>query len=121
MDHLNDCPLYQLTDSNPSGPQPRLSGGDQLNKNMVTLPVKKLKNKKLAQKVRKLKDFCSNVLSYIETLSFKVGVKVHKDEKEIQTLVERIITNGDSVKITSVKLIYIHLRENCLYPHCKSY
>ena len=41
----------------------------------MSVPVKKLKNKKLAQKVRRLKEFCTNICSFIHTIIFKVKLK----------------------------------------------
>jgi len=43
---------------------------------VVSVPVKKLKNKKLVQKARRLKEFCFNVQSFIETIIFKVDLRL---------------------------------------------
>lgn len=46
-----------------------------MERSRVSVPVKKIKNKKLCQKVKRLKDFCMNVSSYIETVNFKLQVR----------------------------------------------
>jgi hypothetical protein len=45
-----------------------------VNKNSVQVPVKKLKNKKIAMKIKRVREFAQNVSSYIETLKFKVSL-----------------------------------------------
>jgi hypothetical protein len=104
MDQLDAHPAYQLEAPVPS---------HMINKTSVTVPVKKLKNKKLAQKVRRLRDFCSNVHSYLETLLFKVKLK-GDGSGSAEDMVTRLIAQdagGKKVKITSLKVIYIHLRD----------
>jgi hypothetical protein len=41
----------------------------------LSVPVKKLKNKKVGQMVRRLKEFCNNVCSFVETIIFKMNLK----------------------------------------------
>ena len=41
------------------------------------MPVKKLKNKKIAMKVKRVKEFAQNVASYVETLKFKVSLTIN--------------------------------------------
>ena len=84
----------------------------------LSVPVKKLKNKKLAQKVRRLKDFCNNVCSFIETIIFKVNVKASTSQVDLEGLVARLFSQDD-LKITPLKVVYIHLRDNRLYPKRK--
>jgi hypothetical protein len=95
------------------------------NKTLVSVPVKKLKNKKLFQKVKRLKDFCANINSYIETMIFKLKLRQSlispAGQQEIDSLVDQMVNEdqGKKVKISSIKVIYIHLRDNNLYPKCK--
>lgn len=85
----------------------------------VTVPVKKLKNKKLGSKVRRLRDFCNNVCSYLETLIFKITLRLSgNNQAELENLVTRILTT-DSLKITPLRVMYVHLRDNHLYPKSK--
>ena len=78
--------------------------------------MKKLKNKKLAQKVRRLKDFCSNICSFIDTIIFKVKLKASgNSQSDLEALVSRLFSSED-LKVTPIKVVYIHLRDNKLYP-----
>lgn len=91
----------------------------------VSVPVKKFKNKKLAQKVKRLKDFCVNVNSYIETINFKLKVReiqlLSTPEASIEELVGSMLGAEKKVKLTSIKVIYIYLRDGRLYPKSKHY
>lgn len=90
----------------------------------VSFAVKKLKDKKLSQKVRRLRDFCSNVNSYIETIIFKLQLRssqLSPASGSIEEMVNRLVSqesDGKKIKITSIKVIYIHLRENSIHPKC---
>lgn len=80
------------------------------------MPVKKLKNKKLAQKIRRIKDFAQNVSAYIETLKFKVSLALGEDVEEEVNQILQSQDEKDFLKITPLKVMYIHLRDNCLLP-----
>jgi hypothetical protein len=106
------------------------STGITLTGQRVSVPVKKFKNKKVLQKVRRLRDFCLNVNSYIETIMFKLQVREIQlsggSQEKIEVLVSQMLAedtaeNGKPLKITSLKVIYLHLRENRLQPKCKCY
>ena len=81
--------------------------------------LKKLKNKKLAQKVRRLKEFCTNICSFIDTIIFKVKLKASgNSQSDLEALISRLFSSED-LKVTPIKVVYIHLRDNKLYPKRK--
>ena len=85
----------------------------------LSVPVKKLKNKKLAQKVRRLKEFCTNICSFIDTIIFKVKLKASgNSQSDLEALISRLFSSEDP-KVTPIKVVYIHLRDNKLYPKRK--
>lgn len=106
----------------------------------VSVPLKKLKNKKFSQKVRRLKDFCDNVSSYIDTIIFKLTLTEvilgqrtisQNGSTEIEGLVNKLIDQDlesnargsvgkKGTKITSLKVVYIYLRDNSLFPKRKA-
>ncbi len=85
------------------------------------MPVKKLKNKKLGQKARRLRDFCMNVCSYLETLLFKLTLRhSSSNQPDLENLVSSILAS-ETLKITPLKVVYVHLRDNHLYPKSNVY
>ena len=65
-----------------------------------------------------MREFCSNVQSFVETIVFKVELRGGVGhEQEVEKLVTSMLSEG---KVTSLKVIYIHLRDNRLFPKGKS-
>lgn len=79
--------------------------------------MKKLKYKKLAMKIRRVRDFAQNVASYIETLRFKVSLGMGENvEEEVNQMLQAQDDNKDHMRITPLKVMYIHLRDNQMLP-----
>eukprot|EP00347_Sterkiella_histriomuscorum_P019831 403340135 len=63
-------------------------------KKTLQVPLKQLKNKKIQPKLQKAKDFLLSTLSFIEIMEFKLKVRQHFDESQIevqQKLLKKLI------------------------------
>jgi hypothetical protein len=83
-----------------------------VNKNSVQVPVKKLKNKKIAMKIKRVREFAQNVSTYIETLKFKVSLGMGDNVEDDVNQMLQSQDDKDFIKITPLKVMYIHLRDN---------
>ncbi|CDW91181.1 UNKNOWN [Stylonychia lemnae] len=94
----------------------------QDDKRVINVPVKQLKNKKLLKKINSIEEFCSHVESYMETMAFKLCIELHQDENQIDEMVNKMISiqHGKIYKTSSLKVVYVYLRENGLYPKNQS-
>jgi hypothetical protein len=60
------------------------------------------------------------VSAYIETLKFKVSLAAGDNVEEEVNLILHSHEEKEFLKITPLKVMYIHLRDNCLFPQRKN-